>query len=143
MDAKLAEATRKRNELQQALREAEEEIDRIEETRQGKREELLNKLAYAVLDRLEDGVSLSNVTEGAELTREDIDQHGWGPNTRFNEVGIKFYAARERKGYVDTSDLVDHRNPAYRTDEVVVMQVIIPRDDVAIPLEEIAQISPQ
>lgn len=120
-------------------RELEEQREKLIVQRAMIREENLFKLVKHLILRLENGVNISHVDEGHELKLSTIQQGVHGPRPAHNDVAVQLYSARERKGYVDTTVRPEYRNRSYRSDEVVVMQVVFPRDDVAELLEALLE----
>lgn len=67
----------------------------------------------------------------SELRAEDLSDL----NVDDDLAVMSLESARERKGFVNFSD-IEHRNNSYRNDEVVVVSVVAPRSLVAEELEK-------
>lgn len=105
------------------------------------RDTALETLAHEIFNYIKrDNLTITRIVEGSSLEPESIEAYVTGPSAGRNQISIQLYSARERKGYVDTADWVDYRNKSYRNDEVIVMQVIIPRKDLEDKLKPFEEI---
>lgn len=109
----------------------------LEKKRVDARQIQLRELAEAALVRFNSLFPrISEVREGAYLSADVAIDFNTAPRPGKNEIAVQFYSSRERKGNVDCSDKVDYRNPSYQETEMVVMQVVIPRADIATELDK-------
>ena len=83
-------------------------------------------------------LSVVNVIEGTSIDLEALEVYG--PRPGYHQVAVQVFSARERKGYVDTADKVEWRNASYRDSEMVVVQFLIPREDLAGSLKAIEEL---
>lgn len=84
------------------------------------------------------GVRVVNLEEGVELSRDSVIDRG--PTEGNLEIAVQMYSAHERKDNVSTADRVEVQNPSYREDEMVVVQFVIPRADLADSLAHIEKL---
>lgn len=79
-------------------------------------------------------LSIVSVSEGIYV---DIDT---APRAGGHQVAVQIFSGRERKGHFDVTDKVEHRNNSYRDNEMVILQFLIPREDLAGSLKAIEEL---